>query len=150
MITIVYSTHKDETYNNKFRQHLLQTVGLKNVQILEYVNHNQFSLTELYNRGIRESINNIIVCVHNDVKIENNWGKKLLEDYSNNPEFGIIGIAGTTDMINGQWWTLKESMTGIVSHKHEGKKWTSSYSKPLNKPEEVVLIDGLFMCFDDQ
>ena len=43
MITIIYSTHKDENYNNKFRQHLLQTVGLKDVQILEYVNHNQFS-----------------------------------------------------------------------------------------------------------
>jgi hypothetical protein len=61
MITIAYSTHKNETYNNKFKQHLLQTVGLKNVQILEYINHNQFSLSELYNRAISESINNIIV-----------------------------------------------------------------------------------------
>jgi len=26
MITITYSTHKDQEYNNKFRQHLLQTV----------------------------------------------------------------------------------------------------------------------------
>ena len=81
MITIVYSTHKDEQFNNKFRQHLLQTVGLKDVQILEYTNYNQYSLTELYNRGILESINNIIVCIHNDVKLENNWGKKLLKDF---------------------------------------------------------------------
>ena len=81
MITIVYSTHKDQNYNNKFKQHLLQTVGLKDVQILEYTNYNQYSLTELYNRGILESINNIIVCIHNDVKLENNWGKKLLKDF---------------------------------------------------------------------
>ena len=43
MITIIYSTHKDEQYNNKFKQHLLQTVGLKDVQILEYKNNNEFS-----------------------------------------------------------------------------------------------------------
>ena len=50
-------------------------------------------------------------------------------------------------MINGQWWTLKESMTGIVSHKHEGKKWTSSYSKDLgNKIEPTVIVDGLFIA----
>jgi hypothetical protein len=68
MITIIYSTHKDESYNNKFRQHLLQTVGIKDVQILEYVNHNQFSLSELYNKGISESENDIVVCCHNDIK----------------------------------------------------------------------------------
>jgi hypothetical protein len=45
MITIIYSTHKDSEYNNKFRQHLLQTAGLKDVQILEYVNHNKMALS---------------------------------------------------------------------------------------------------------
>ena len=54
MITIIYSTHRDENYNDKFKQHLLQSVGLKNVQILEYVNHNQFTLSELYNKGFSE------------------------------------------------------------------------------------------------
>ena len=52
MITIIYSTHKDQNYNNKFKQHLLQTVGLQDVQVLEYVNHNQHSLSQVYNSGI--------------------------------------------------------------------------------------------------
>ena len=54
MITIIYSTHKDSEFNNKFKQHLLQTVGVPNPQILEYENHNQYSLSELYNSGITE------------------------------------------------------------------------------------------------
>ncbi len=33
MLTIIYSTHKDEEYNKKFKEHLLHTVGLKNVRI---------------------------------------------------------------------------------------------------------------------
>ena len=62
MITIIYSTHKDEQFNNKFKQHLLQTVGLKDVQILEYKNNNEFSLSEIYNKGISHSNFDIVVC----------------------------------------------------------------------------------------
>ena len=40
MISIVYSTHKNEEYNSNFKQHLLQSVGLENVQILQYQNNN--------------------------------------------------------------------------------------------------------------
>ena len=90
MITVIYSTHKDSEYNFRFQQHLLQSVGVKDIQILEYENHNQYSLAELYNRGISESKYDIVVCCHNDIKLEKNWGKKLLNDFSNNPEFGII------------------------------------------------------------
>ena len=70
MLTIVYSTHKDEEYNNKFNQHLLQTVGLKDVQILGYQNNNEFSLTEIYNRGLKDSENNLVVFCHNDIIFE--------------------------------------------------------------------------------
>ena len=77
MLTIVYSTHKDEEYNNKFNQHLLQTVGLKDVQILGYQNNNEFSLTEIYNRGLKDSENNLVVFCHNDLIFETiGWGKK--------------------------------------------------------------------------
>ena len=89
MITIIYSTHKDKEYNEKFKAHLLNNVGLKNVQILEYQNNNQYSLAEVYNSGITESIYDIVVCCHNDIKLEKNWGKKLLEDFSNNSDFAI-------------------------------------------------------------
>lgn len=151
MITIVYSTHKDETYNNKFRQHLLQTVGLKNVQILEYLNHNQFSLSELYNRGVFESVNNIIVCCHNDIKLENGWGKKLLKDFTDNSEYGIIGKAGSCYFPeSGVYWDkMSQTMVGQVYHHPDGQnKWLSKYSAKLPFLIPVVTIDGLFISFD--
>ena len=37
MITIIYSTHKDEVYNNNFKNHLMRSVGLDGVQILQYL-----------------------------------------------------------------------------------------------------------------
>ena len=151
MITIVYSTHKDSEYNNKFRQHLLQTVGVKNVQILEYVNHNQYSLSELYNKGIEESNYDIIVCCHNDIKLEKNWGKKLLKDFEDNSEYGIIGKAGSCYFSeSGVYWDrLSQTMVGQVYHHPDGqKKFLSKYSPKLPFLIPVVTIDGLFISFD--
>jgi GT2 family glycosyltransferase len=149
MITIVYSTHKDETYNNKFKQHLLQTVGLKDVQILEYTNYNQYSLTEVYNKGLRESINDIVIFCHNDIIFEKEyWGKRVLEHFTKKPEYGILGVAGTSYYpSSGRWWDIQGEMIGQVFHQHEGNKWLSQYNKPFgNRIIDSVIVDGLFFA----
>lgn len=151
MITIIYSTHKDPEYNNKFRQHLLQTVGIKDPQILEYVNNNQFSLSEVYNKGISESIYDIVVCCHNDIKLEKGWGKKLLKDFKENDDYGIIGKAGSCYFPeSGVYWEkMGQTMVGQVYHHPEGsKKWVNNYSAKLPHLIPVVTIDGLFISFD--
>lgn len=151
MITIIYSTHKDLEYNSKFKQHLLQTSGVDNIQVLEYINHNQFSLSEIYNKGIKESKYDIVVCCHNDIKLEKGWGKKLLEDFNNNSEYGIIGKAGSCYFPeSGVYWEkLSQTMVGQVYHHPEGqKKWLSRYSPKLPFIIPVVTIDGLFISFD--
>ena len=66
MITIIYSTHKDKKYNDIFKGHLLDTVGLKNVEVLEYQNNNEYGLAQIYNKGIKESKFDILVCCHNE------------------------------------------------------------------------------------
>ena len=151
MITIIYSTHKDEQFNNKFKQHLLQTVGLKDVQILEYKNNNEFSLSEIYNKGISHSNFDIVVCCHNDIKLENGWGKKLLKDYYENPEYGIIGKAGTSYFPeSGVFWEkMQQTMVGQVYHQPDKDKWLSKYSSKLPVIIPVVSIDGLFLSFNN-
>lgn len=151
MISIIYSTHKSSDYNRQFKDHLLKSVGLKNVQILEYVNMNEYSLSQIYNKGISESVNDIIVCVHNDVKLENGWGKKLLNDFNNNPEFGIIGKAGSCYFPESgiYWEKMNQTMVGQVYHHPPGqKKWLSTYSSKLPFIIPVVTIDGLFISFN--
>ena len=151
MITIIYSTHKDKEYNDKFNDHLVLTSGLQLVQVLPYVNHNEYSLSELYNKGIKESKYDIVVCCHNDIKLEKNWGKKLLEDFSNNPDYGIIGKAGSCYFPeSGVYWEkMGQTMVGQVYHHPEGeKKWLNRYSIKLPYLITVVTIDGLFISFD--
>ena len=151
MITIIYSTHKDSEYNNKFRQHLLESVGLKDVQILEYQNNNQYSLSQVYNSGITKSIYDIVVCCHNDIKLEKGWGKKLLKDFQDNPEYGIIGKAGSCYFPeSGVYWErMQQTMVGQVYHHPDGqKKWLNTYSPKLPFLIPVVTVDGLFISFD--
>ena len=151
MITIIYSTHKDSNYNQKFKEHLSKSVGVKNFEIIEYENPNQYSLSEVYNRGIRESKNNIVVCLHNDIKLETGWGKKLLKNFQENPEYGIIGKAGSCYFPESgiYWEKMQQTMVGQVYHHPEGQnKWLSRYSTKLPELIPVVTIDGLFIAFD--
>lgn len=151
MITIIYSTHKNQEYNSKFKTHLINSVGLNDVQILEYQNNNEYSLAEIYNKGISESKFDIVVCCHNDIKLEKNWGKKLIEDFQNNPEFGIIGKAGSCYFPESgiYWERMNQTMVGQVWHHPEEKnKWINNYSPKLPFLIPVVTIDGLFISFD--
>ena len=151
MITIVYSSHKDKEYNDNFNEHLVTTSGIKNLEILCYENHNQYSLAEVYNKGIEKSKYEIIVCCHNDIKLEKNWGKKLIDDFSNNPEYGIIGKAGSCYFPeSGVYWEkMQQTMVGQVYHHPAGqKKWLSKYSPKLPFLIPVVTVDGLFISFN--
>ena len=151
MITIVYSTHRDKKYNDEFKSHLSKTIGVKDYEILEFENHNQYSLAEVYNKGISQSKHNIVVCIHNDIKLENGWGKKLLEDFSNNPEFGVIGKAGSCYFPeSGVYWErMNQTMVGQVYHHPPGQnKWINRYSTKLPELIPVVTVDGLFIAFN--
>ena len=153
MITIIYSTHLTPEENNKFKQHLMLSSGLnpKKIQILEFINHNEYSLSKVYNEGIKKSTYDIVVCCHNDIKLESGWGKKLIKNFKNNPEYGIIGKAGSCYFPeSGVYWErMNTTMVGQVFHHPKGqKKWVNEYSVKLPELIPVVTIDGLFISFD--
>lgn len=145
MITIGYSTRKQ---NNHFQNYVKDTCGLRDIEVIEVVNDGEFSLPQVYNQILEMSNHDIVVLCHDDILFDTkNWGKKLLSIFSKNTEYGIIGLAGTKFLPkSGKWWEVPETMYGIVNHKHEGKKWTSGYSKSIENLEEVVLVDGLFIA----
>jgi GT2 family glycosyltransferase len=151
MITVIYSTHKDSNYNKSFKHNLTKSIGIKNFEILEYENFNQYSLAEVYNRGIRKSKYEIIVCIHNDIRLETGWGKKLLKNFEDNPDYGIIGKAGSCYFPeSGVYWEkMHQTMVGQVYHHPEGQhKFLSRYSTKLPELIPVVTIDGLFISFN--
>lgn len=152
MVTVVYSTRDN---NPQYQKHIKETIGLKDFEIIEYINKKEFSLTELYNRGLKESKNDIVIFIHDDLLFEQDskWGKKVLKHF-NDSDFGILGKAGTTSITqSGRWWDESHLMVGSVYHtqvnNETNKKitWESRYSG-IFKDEivPVVLVDGLFIA----
>ena len=145
MISIVYCTREE---NKKHSEHLLKACGNPKVEIIEYVNKGE-SLTKFYNRALNETKNNIVVFVHDDVVVETKQiASKITRMFEKNPEYGIIGVAGTKYMSEtGRWWDNPKSMYGRVAHTHEGKTWLSEYSPSQDKRiEEVAIVDGVFFA----
>jgi len=145
MITIGYSTRES---NPKFQEYLKKTCGHPKVQVIEKVNNGEKSLSQTYNEIINESEHDIVVFCHDDIYFEtSSWGRKLMKHFEES-EYGILGVAGTTNIHeSGRWWTDNTKMVGIVNHENEGKKWESRYANGIpNLIHQVCLVDGLFIA----
>lgn len=145
MISIGFSTKE---INQDFINHLREYCGLHKVEIIPFENKGTHSLTEAYNIIMEKATNDIVVLCHDDIYFEKkNWGNKILKHFKRNPEYGILGVAGSKYLPkSGMWWEVNTEMFGIVNHEHEGKKWTSKYSESKgNRIDDTVLVDGLFM-----
>jgi GT2 family glycosyltransferase len=143
MISIVCSTRQDDP---EFTGHLNKTT-VGDIEILQYINNGEFSLTELYNKGLDESTNDIVVFCHDDIMLKDGWDKKII-DHFNSTDYGILGVAGTTDIgENGQWWSDTSKMVGIVKHSSDGKTWESKYSNNFGKDIiQTIMVDGLLFA----
>lgn len=145
LITVGFSTRKP---NPTFIDLIERTSGLQKINVIQKVNDGKKSLSQVYNEILDESQTDIVILCHDDIIFEKPyWGKRLIEHFQKNKEFGILGVAGTKYLpSSGRWWDIQGEMVGQVYHQHEGKKWLSEYNKPFgNKIIETVLVDGLFL-----
>jgi hypothetical protein len=144
MVSVVISTRKiDSTYYD----HVKRMFSHPNTEILMYENDGEMSLTQIYNKGLKESVNDIVVFMHDDLILETpNMTPKIVKLFEKHPEYGIIGIAGTDKLMSGMWWQNRENMFGVVGHIHEGKRHVNHYSKGVFNDvlKDVIIVDGLF------
>ena len=144
MISIVFSSkNPEEGYMN----HLINSCGVKEVDLIPVKNEGLFSLVDVYNNGLKKAKYDTVVFVHDDVAFNTkSWGYKILKHFEKNPEYGIIGLAGTERLHDGMWWRAPQNMFGKVYHQKDGKRWESKYSPTFgNSLVEVVAVDGVFM-----
>jgi glycosyltransferase involved in cell wall biosynthesis len=143
-LSVVISTRKvDDT----FVSHVSKMFSHPKTQILIYENDG-IPLSKIYNEGLQNSTSNVVVFMHDDIIIEtNNLTPKINKLFDTNPEYGIIGVAGTDNLTSGRWWDNRDNMFGVVGHEHEGKRHVNHYSKEqyVDRLKEVVIVDGLFM-----
>ncbi|WP_295434783.1 glycosyltransferase [uncultured Thiodictyon sp.] len=150
-LTIVFSTR---VLDRAFVEHVQSTVGVPGTQIIPYVNSNAFSLASLYNRGLEAAENDIVVFLHDDIVFDKTgWGVRLLKQFRET-EFGILGVAGTTELIRDRegiverWWRVENKRVGWVRHLVDGRHRDALLSYKYRRPVEVICLDGVFIAVD--
>lgn len=119
-ISVVISTRK---IDDEYLKHVEKMFSHPKTDINIYENDGLNSLTEIYNMGLKDAKNDIIVFIHDDLILETkNITPKVIKLFEKNPEYGIIGLAGTDNLISGMWWQDRDSMFGVVGHEHQGKR----------------------------
>jgi hypothetical protein len=144
-VSVVISTRK---IDDEYLKHVEKMFSHPKTEILIYENDGVNSLPEIYNIGLNDSKYDIVVFIHDDLILETkNITPKIIRLFDKNPDYGIIGIAGTGNLISGMWWQDRSSMYGIVGHEHEGKRHVNHYSKGdySENLKQVIVVDGLFM-----
>ncbi len=143
-VSVVISTRQiDDVY----LEHVEKMFSHPKTEINIYENDGSSSLTQIYNLGLRESKNEIVVFMHDDLILETrNMTPKIVKLFEKHSDYGIIGIAGTDKLTSGMWWQNRENMFGVVGHIHEGKRHVNHYFKGTfnEKLKDVVVVDGLF------
>ncbi|MEH6875608.1 MAG: tetratricopeptide repeat protein [Candidatus Competibacter sp.] len=150
-LSIIFSTRE---IDQRFIDHIKNTVGVSEIEIIHYVNKKQFSLAELYNKGLQESKYDIVVFIHDDVIFNNSgWGYALVRQFWDS-DYGILGVAGTSDLvfeekdIVGSWWFLHHGKVGKIKYNINNKSWDDIFSNSYKLPIQVVCLDGVFLAVD--
>ena len=146
MISVIFSTRSE---NPSYVSHIKNTAGINGIDVIEIINNGIYSLTEAYNKGLEKSKYEIVAFIHDDLILPNGWGKKILSHF-NESEYGILGVAGTTNLPkSGKWWEDSTKMVGIVKHSHNGRTWENKYCSSYGKEIiEVCCLDGLFFVIN--
>jgi hypothetical protein len=145
-ISVVISTKK---IDDNYLKHVERMFSHPKTEVNIYENDGVSSLTEIYNIGLKESKNEIVVFMHDDLILETpHMNPKIVKLFEKHSEYGIIGIAGTDKLTSGCWWENRENMFGVVGHIHEGKRHVNKYSKGSYNDvlKNVVIVDGLFFA----
>lgn len=113
--------------------------------------HDAKSLCEGYNRGIRQSVGDILIFSHDDIEILSPDFVIKLKNYLE--RFDIVGLAGTDKVVGGGWVNAGvPHLYGQVAHPHGAAYLTElfDYGKTAKQGKTIAdgikMLDGLFFA----
>lgn len=154
MLSIIICSIDPERLSH-IKINIAETVGIP-YEILAIENSiNPRGITAVYNEGAKRAKFDYLCYVHEDVVFESNaWGQKCV-DILQDPEIGLVGIAGSgyKSLAPSGWHCdelespLKFFQRLIQSFKYQDRKDIYVENNPLNESlSEVVIIDGVWFC----
>lgn len=148
MISIIVSSYREEDFL-KLEASIKATLGIP-YELVKIENHNQFSLSEAYNRGAQNSRFDLLLFVHEDVTFDSqDWGGVLHGLFAKNPKLGLVGVAGALkkSALPTGWGTGTALFDRIHMIQSDGLKSSLHSTKIKDESSESVkVIDGVFLA----
>lgn len=146
MISIIICTQNIELPPTLV-DNIKKTIGVTYEIIAIDNSSGKYSIFEAYNKGISQSKYPHLCLVHEDVLFcTQNWGQRV-NAYLENPETGLIGIAGS-EHANRVPFTWNHS--GIyyqwIYNNGKEKRLMKRPQNIKNIKNSVVFLDGVFLC----
>lgn len=148
MISIIICSRKSSLDAN-LEYNIKSTIGVAHEIIVIKNENNQYSLTQAYNIGVRESKYKFLCFMHDDIIYNSkNWGNKVMLHFQN-AKIGAIAIAGSPfhSFFPGSWFSSK--ILNIYLLQSGTNRDQLSYTNKLNeitKSHEVISFDGCWFC----
>jgi hypothetical protein len=137
------------TLLERVKADVAESVGVE-YELLVWDNRGEnIGLCEVYNMMAANAKYPFLVFMHEDIIFEKkNWGLELLRIFEN-PEIGLIGVAGSTyksRTLSG-WYSGEPSFNYChIKHLTNGEIHLLKYPAQWKQSEnEVIIIDGVFM-----
>lgn len=150
MLSIIICSNNPELFN-QVQKNIQQTIGI-NYEILYFDNRKiNKGICSVYNELAAKSKFSYLCFLHEDILIQTkDWGIKLIEIFSTDDKIGLIGIAGCkykSQYFSGWFSGLKELDCANYIHQYKnGSEFVHLSPSDSDGLEEVVCIDGVFMC----
>lgn len=149
-ISIIVCSQKGKI-DHGFYENIDKTIGAEYDLILINNSENQFSVFEAYNLGLKRTQTPFAVFIHEDILFHtNNWGEVLLKLFNDQPEYGLIGVAGAnikTKFASG-WWDCpnENKFLHLIQHFPNGKVKKESIGFKSPGIKDAVALDGVFLA----
>lgn len=133
-----------------FVDNIKKTIGTGYELIVIDNSQNNYSIFEAYNLGINLSKGDYWCFIHDDILFHSNgWGKIVEDIFEQNPQIGLIGLAGSKikTKMPSAWWDCPEEIKSlnVIQHLKSGQveHWKKGWT---GKTEKAATIDGVFMA----
>ncbi|WP_407483512.1 glycosyltransferase [Elizabethkingia meningoseptica] len=142
MLSIIISSYQEHYYQN-LEKNIQETCGIE-YEIIKVYNPGIMGICEAYNIGRKKAKYQNLLFIHEDTEFETkNWGILLLEEL-NQPNCGIVGVAGSRYLPNVPigWWELNTETVRNYTQYDQGQ----FYRYELDEFAKVEVLDGVFLA----
>lgn len=127
------------------------TIGCEFELLVIDNSENRYSIAEAYNRGLQQSVHDVVVFVHDDVRFcSRDWGLVLLGIFHDSGDIGIVGVAGAKIKTRtaSAWWdcSAEHLVLNVIQHYPAAPARHVLAGFDRASEVEVVVVDGLFVA----